>query len=117
MLTDIIALKKDVLIEEVKKFKEQGYRFAALTCEQEGSKLEFTYHFDLDYKIKNLRVMSGISEKVESISDIFPAAFLIENEIQDLYGVEFNNLIIDYKGRLYLTPDGPKTPMLQKDKI
>ena len=51
---------------------------------------------------------------VKSISSIYPSAFLIENEYQDLYGFTFDELTIDYKGRLYLAKDAPKTPMLEK---
>lgn len=37
-----------------------------------------------------------------SISWICPAAFLYENEIHDLYGINFKGITIDYKGNFYL---------------
>jgi ech hydrogenase subunit D len=107
----LIVLEKENLAEDVNSLKAKGYRFAAMTCEQEGENYELTYHFALGYDMKNLRISSIRSEKVKSISAIYPAAFLMENEIQDLYGLEFEGLIIDYKGKLFLSSDGPKTPM------
>jgi NADH:ubiquinone oxidoreductase subunit C len=39
---------------------------------------------------------------VSSISGVYLAAFLVENEIQDLFGIHFEGLVIDYDRTLYL---------------
>jgi NADH:ubiquinone oxidoreductase 27 kD subunit len=116
MLADLSVIEIDRLFDETKRLKDSGYRFAAMTCEHEGEEYEITYHFDMDLIMKHLRVMIKPGSPVPSISPIFPASFLMENEIQDLYGFEFEGLIIDYRGKMFLAPDGPKTPMLEKDK-
>lgn len=111
MLTNIIKAKKDQIVDEVKKLHNQGYRFIALTCEKEGDDYEFVYHFDLNYEITNLKILVKPGSTVKSISSVYLASFLIENEIQDLYGLTFEGLSINYGGNLLLLPDGPKTPM------
>jgi NADH:ubiquinone oxidoreductase subunit C len=114
MLDNIILIEKDHIPLESSLLKALGYRFAAMTCEKDGEEYELIYHFDKDYSLRNLKVIVTGSEPIPSISGIYPSAFLIENEYQDLFGFTYEGLTIDYKGNLYLTPDGPKTPMAEK---
>jgi ech hydrogenase subunit D len=107
-------IRKDELIERIQFLKDQGYRFVTATAHKEGDHYEITYHFDLDYRLLNIRINAIQQEKLPSISNIYSGAFLIENEYQDLYGLTFENLTIDYHGRLYLTPDSPKQPLVEK---
>ena len=67
--------------------------------------------FEKDNKLKNLRYFVKPGEKPKSVSGIYLCALLIENEYQDLYGLTFEGLAIDYKGHLYLTPNSPKAPL------
>lgn len=116
MLENFIQIEKNHILVQAKEFKNLGYRFAAMTCEHDGENFELTYHFDLNYELKNIRAIVDGKEPIDSISTVYPSAFLIENEFQDLYGLVFQGLIIDYKGNLYLTPDGPTTPMMKNQK-
>lgn len=115
MLDNLTIVDKEKIVEEANNLKMYGYRFAAITCDKEREFYELTYHFDLSYNMKHLRTNVHLTDIIKSISTVFPAAFLMENEYQDLYGFKFDGLIVDYKGQLYLTPDGPKTPMVDKD--
>ena len=95
------------LLGEVLKLKNAGYRMAAISCtNKEG--LELTYSFDKDYEFLNLRLNISYEEEIESISSIYPFAFLYENEIKDLFGAHINNITVDFKGNLYQT--AVKTP-------
>lgn len=114
MNLNIKNIKKDELLENVQELKNKGYRFVTATAQREGDYYEITYHFDLDYIFFNLRINVLTQERLPSISTIYPGAFLIENEYQDLYGFKFENLTIDYKGRLYLTSDSPENPLAGK---
>lgn len=115
MLDNIIVVDKANIIEEAKKAKKEGYRLAAVTCENEGDTYEMLYHFDLNHEMKNVKVMLQDGDKqMDSISPVYSSAFLIENEFQDLYGMVFKGLTIDYKGRLYMTERSPKDPMVRK---
>lgn len=114
MLENLKVIEKDNIEDETDLLKYHGYRFAAMTCVKEGDGFELTYHFDKDYVLSHLRIMVKTFDKIKSISNIYPAAFLIENEYQDLYGFQFENLTIDYKGNLYLTKSAEKTPWVDK---
>ena len=114
MLENLVLIDENKILEEVNNLKMYGYRFAAMTCDKDGDNLEFTAHFDKNYEMKHLRFTITPDHKIQSFSKIFPSALLIENEYQDLFGFVFEGLIIDYKGKLYLTENGPKTPMLDK---
>lgn len=116
MLNDSTVIEKKLLLQEVSLLKSKGYRFTAVSCEKEGEDFELIYHFDKDYNIKNFKMIVNSEEPIPSISGIYTAAFLIENEYQDLYGFTFDGLIVDYKGNLYLTPEGPKTPLAEQKK-
>ena len=110
MLDNLIELEKDKVYDEVAALKAHGYRFVTVSCEKQNDKFELIYHFDLNYEMKHIRVTIEPFDKIKSISQIYASAFLIENEYQDLYGFEFTDLIIDYKGNLYLTKNSQKTP-------
>lgn len=116
MLENTIEIPGERLYEEVSKLKAEGFRLVAVSCESVLDKLELIYNFDLNYKMKNLRILVEPSIRIKSISSIYPSGFLIENEFQDLFGIEFEGLTIDYRGRLYLSEKGPTTPMLQKEE-
>lgn len=113
MLKNILEIGANEIFNKAAELHKKGYRLAAITCENEGGMLEMTYHFDLNYELFNVRIHADVKDKIKSISKIFPAAFLMENEIQDLYGNSYEDLIVDYKGKLYLTENSPKAPMFQ----
>lgn len=112
MLQNLNVIDKADIVEESRKLKKKGYRLASITCEKLGEGLEITYHFDLNYVMTNVRIMTEKEDTIDSISPVYTSAFLAENEIQDLYALTFRGLVIDYKGRLYLAEDAPKAPML-----
>lgn len=114
LLNNLVYIEKDKILEEVNSLKLYGYRFVSITCEYEDSNYELTYHFDLNYTMKHLRVIVLKEDTIKSISPIYAAAFLIENEYQDFYGFKFTDLSIDYSGRLYLTENSPQKPLLAK---
>lgn len=111
MLNYLEIIENKELLKQVGELKAEGCRFAALTCEEVAEGFELTWHFDLDYELRNIRITVKKGENVESISGIYPAAFLIENEIQDFFGIVFDNLSIDYKGRLILSENAPAYPL------
>ena len=114
MLDNLVEIENDKIFDEAGILKVNGYRFVAASCEQVGELYEITYHFDLNYEMKHLRIFAEPFGTIKSISSIYPAAFLIENEYQDLYGFQFTDLTIDYKGNLYLSEKAKKTPWVDK---
>ena len=42
-------------------------------------------------------------QEISSITSIFPCAFIYENEMHDLFGVQIKMINIDFEGKLYRT--------------
>lgn len=111
MLENTKAITVETLVGEVARLKAEGYRMVTLTCvEQDESSLEVLYHFDRDLELNHLRLTVARETIVPSISSLFFAAFLVENEIQDLFGLRFHGLALDYQGSLYLDEEVGKAP-------
>lgn len=118
MIEFLRDISKDELVGEVKKFADQKARFMIGFCCDLGEKLEATYCFNHTpgMDMKALRITVGKDEVVPSISGIYLAAVLSENEMQEQYGMKIKDIAIDFGGHMFLAHDSPKTPML-KEKI
>jgi ech hydrogenase subunit D len=91
----------DTLKNMVWELKESGYRLVQMSCTA-GDGYEILYSFDKDYTLVNLRVRLGSGgTAVPSISGIFWNAFAYENEIHDLFGIQVNDMVLDFKGKFY----------------
>ena len=62
---------------------------------------ELLYSFDKDHKLKNFKVKVPFGTTVPSITPEYWAAFVYENEIHDLFDVEFTDSKMDYKGNFF----------------
>lgn len=104
---------KELLTEAMKK-KKADYRLAAITCTSK-EELELTYSFDKEYDFAHIRFLIEPEVEIESISGIYPYAFLYENEIKELFGVKINNISLDYNNTFYNISE--QTPFqLKKEK-
>ena len=111
MREEIVPVSAEALVGEVAKLKVQGYRLVTLSCtELDETTLDILYHFDKDLGLKHLRLTAAKSSPVPSISPVYFAALLVENEIQDFFGLRFEGLLVDYQGTLYLEEEALKTP-------
>lgn len=104
----LISLQPDQLLSKAQDLKEQGYRLVQIHCnvlkqEPVHENLEINYTFDLDYNLTNLRIRIAQEQEIPSLSAFFPAAFLYENEMHDLFGITVKSMSIDYQGNLYKT--------------
>ena len=107
----ILPVQADALVGETAKLKVQGYRLVTLSCtELDETTIDILYHFDKDLELKHLRLTARKGEPVPSISPVYFAALLVENEIQDFFGLAFDGLAVDFKGTLYLEEEAVKTP-------
>jgi ech hydrogenase subunit D len=111
MQEEVVAITLDTLLGEVAKAKIDGYRFVTLSCvEVDENTADIFYHFDKDLVMKHYRLTLPKSAAVHSISAVYFAAFLVENEIQDLFGIRFSGLAVDYHGTFYLEEEVRRTP-------
>ncbi len=107
----VIPVTIQTLVGDAAKAKAEGCRLVTLSClEVDENNLEILYHFDRNLRLKHLRLRAPKGSTVPSISPVYFAAVLAENEIQDLFGVRFEGLAIDYRGTFYLEEESKKTP-------
>ncbi len=95
----------DVLASEIaskaKAFAEGGYRLVQISAMSKEGLTELVYSFDKDFDLENLKLAVPDDMTVPSISGSYWSAFIFENEIHDLFGVEFTDLKLDYKGNFF----------------
>ena len=102
-----IPIEKEKLLEEIRKMKDGGYRLVQIGCTPRDV-FQMDYSFDRGGEFKNLRLMVPREEaKIPSITGIYWAAFTYENEIHDLFEIEFPGLALDYGGNFYRTAAKP----------
>ncbi|MBE6829323.1 MAG: NADH-quinone oxidoreductase subunit C [Ruminococcaceae bacterium] len=104
----IIPISSEVLLEEVLKMKGSCCRLVQICATRIPDGYELSYSFGKDFDLYTLRFNIGEEVEIPSISGIYPASFLYENEIHDLFGVPIKMISLDYKGTLYRTEK--KTP-------
>jgi ech hydrogenase subunit D len=64
---------------------------------------EIAWAFAKDLEFETIREQISSTDKVPSISEFFGAAFLYENEIRELFGIDVTGLGLDLGGQLYKT--------------
>ena len=90
------------LLASVEEYKRLGYRVVQISCTALAENtFELTYSFDKDYMFESLRVTVPKEVQLPSVSGIFKGTFLYENEIRELFGVDFKDINVDYKGHLF----------------
>lgn len=84
------------------RMQSEGSRFIQLLAVNAESGIDVQYSFMKDGRILNFTI-KGVSKNVSipSITDRFIAAFVFENEIHDLFGVDIRDIAIDFKGNFY----------------
>jgi ech hydrogenase subunit D len=112
------------LLADTLRLKNEGYRLVAITCanlknkqvdtSEEKAVMQLSYSFDKNYDLLSLRFDTDTEEEIESISVIFPFAFLYENEVKELFGVKIKDISIDFNNTLYKIP--VKTPFNMKEE-
>ncbi|RNC29763.1 MAG: NAD(P)H-quinone oxidoreductase subunit J, chloroplastic [Candidatus Dichloromethanomonas elyunquensis] len=92
------------IVDAAKNMLNEGYRLIQLCCTKTPSEMDIIYTFEkTDLQSQNFKLPVNIGDTLPSISSVFFAAFLYENEIHDLYGVNFTDMAVDFKGTFYET--------------
>ncbi len=111
-LQDIVPVTASELFDTVAGLKEQGYRYVQACATKVANGIEILYSFDKDHALHNLRLSIADDEEVMSITSIYWPAFIYENEMQDLFGIKFKHMELNYGGRFFKvstpTPWNPK---------
>lgn len=103
-------LELSELSATAEQMKAEGYRFVQTLCVNTDDGIDIQYSFIKDGVLENYMI-KGVKKgtKVPSITNMFLAAFVFENEAHDLFGVEIENIAIDFEGNFYAVSE--KEPM------
>ena len=111
---DFRSIPLDKLIDTCKERKNEGYRLAQLCPKLErDDSITLIYSFVKESEMINYKV-SGIKKgvtEVPSVTELFIAAFVFENEAHDLFGVNVVGNLIDFQGKFYSFAEGVEAPM------
>ncbi|MDD4138347.1 MAG: NADH-quinone oxidoreductase subunit C [Methanoregula sp.] len=91
------------LIGGVERFRNENYRLVQIGCTKIGDQYEINYSFDKDYHFENIRITVTADTEIPSISGMYWNAFIYENEMHDLFGIQVRGMNIDFKGTLIRT--------------
>jgi hypothetical protein len=118
-------MDEKVLIEKVSRLRDEGFRLmvinatsilpataqAGAPASEEGA-VELTWSFEYEGRLEHVRELVAPGASVPSVSQLYSYAYLYENEIAELFGVNVTGRNVDFKGQLYQTSE--KVPMSPK---
>lgn len=115
-MSAVITRTPEQLLESVRDMKADAYRLVQMHGRRNeteaGDGFELTYSFDKNLDLRHIRLEIAPGVSPDSITGIYSYAFLYENEIHDLFGVQFVGMTPDYQGTFYRTA----TPAPMADK-
>jgi|AMWB02.1.fsa_nt_gi ech hydrogenase subunit D len=103
-------VRPDEVITLSRELKDEGFRFVTMSSAELEESVCVLYHFDKDLELRNLKVDVPKGSKIGSIASVYSCAFLVENEIKEHFGVEFDGIPLDFQGMLYSDEEVQKTP-------
>ena len=110
---DVTIVTQQEVQAAAKRLKESGARLITIVGTDTGTNIEVTYFFHTGTsKTENYRVVvpkTGGNEEILGISHIWPAAYVAENEVSEMFGVK----VKDVPGRFFLH-DSITAPLRRK---
>jgi ech hydrogenase subunit D len=113
LIQDIQSVEASDLLAFVADAKTAGYRLGQACATKVEGGIEVLYSFEKDETLKNLKVcVDDKTPELQSITGIYWAAFIYENEMHDLFGIAFKNLALDYGGHFFkIASETPWNPV------
>lgn len=108
----IEPISKEEFLPQVIRFKMDKWRVAQICAVRIEGGYELSYSFAKAYQLRTLRVTISEEDHVPSITQVYPGAFLQENEMAELFGVQVESIEGDYHGKLYRI--AKETPFKEK---
>lgn len=97
------------LLDVVTRIRHDEWRLIQICATKVADNTyEILYTFGRAYDWKNIRITVHGEDKISSITSIYEVAYLYENEIHDLFGIEIDMMNYDFGGKLFRT--GMPTP-------
>lgn len=111
---ELIKIDKSDLDNIMRHHRDEGCRLVQIHAVSLVGVTELTYSVATpENHFINYRIVLNNGEIMSSITDIFPAAVLYENEIKELFGVDIQCISLDYNRKLY--DISAETPMKKKE--
>ena len=115
----------DSLLSKMEEMKKKGARFLTISVNDVNeTDVELIYHYEIDDHVENLHMVVPKDKPIQSITGVYIAAFIAENEAQDLFKVTFKDLAVDLGGKMLkddISPStllksatGPQPPIMRK---
>jgi len=100
--SEFVDLPLERLHAEASIMKGENWRFIQTHAVNTDDGIDLYYSFMKNGLARNYRV-KGVKKgtPVPSITDLFLAAFVFENEARELFGVDMRDIAIDFHGGLY----------------
>ncbi|MCX8157288.1 MAG: NADH-quinone oxidoreductase subunit C [Verrucomicrobiae bacterium] len=100
----IVPVPAAELPARVLMLRHEGWRLVHISATPAGEQIEINYGFDRLGKFQTLRVTLPAAEpRLPSISRIYWAAFVYENEMHDLFDVQVEGMAVDFHGHFIKT--------------
>lgn len=112
LYTTFAEVHADELVELAEAKKNDGYRFVQMLCVNTEEGIDALYSFMKGDSLENYTIkgIDASTQSVPSVTGSFLAAFPLENEAHDLFGLNVTNIAIDFKGGFYkVAMDKPMT--------
>ena len=102
LVTEFVPLPLGELRKQAALCKADGWRFIQTHAVHTDNGIDLYYSFMKNGKVVNYCVQ-GVTkdDAVPSITDLFLAAFVFENEARELFGVDMHDIVLDFQGALY----------------
>ena len=103
MKQQIIEIQACDILPKVAQFKKEGCRMVQILCTRIPEGYELTYSLDKEYEMTHLRVIVPEEGSVLSVTSQYWYAFVWENEIHDLFGLNVECIApeVDYGGHFF----------------
>lgn len=117
MIENMKEITMETIVGEVSKLKSGGQRLVTLSCtELDADNFDIIYTFDKELVLTHLRVTIPKGTSCPSISGVYFTSLLVENEIQDQFGLLFDGLVLDFGRTLYLDEEITTIPLCNNTK-
>lgn len=103
MKQQFIEISPEGLLERVARFQKEGARLVQILAVRVPEGFELTYSFDKNFFLSHLRLVVPEDGSVMSVTSLYWYAFVWENEIHDLFGLDIRFIApeVDYAGHFY----------------
>ena len=98
---DFRTIESSELTPVAQAYADAGYRFIQAFAVATDDGCDVTYSFEKDMVVENVQFSVPEGGGFESVSLLFGAAFTVENEMHDLFGLDISGITIDFAGKFY----------------